>query len=44
MNTTTHDIELRLRALISHTNAGVVQADASGRMTLVNERWCQMLG
>lgn len=39
-----HDIELRLRALISHTNAGVIQVDAPGCMTVVNERWCEMLG
>ena len=36
--------EARFRTIIEHANAGLVQTDAQGRMTLVNERWCQMLG
>jgi len=36
--------ENRFRTVVRQAATGVVQADASGRMTLVNQRWCQMLG
>jgi len=35
---------LRVQTIISQAATGVVEADASGRMTLVNRRWCEMLG
>lgn len=34
----------RLLGILRQSPAGIVLADASGNMTLVNERWCQMLG
>lgn len=36
--------EERLRALFSQSAAGIGQTDLKGRMTLVNERFCEMLG
>jgi PAS domain S-box-containing protein len=39
-----HESEERFRTLVDQTTAGVVQADRDGRMTLVNQRWCEMLG
>ncbi|MBA3259453.1 MAG: PAS domain S-box protein, partial [Gemmatimonadales bacterium] len=36
--------EQRFRTIVSQATVGVVQADATGRMTLVNQRWCEMLG
>ncbi|WP_442483039.1 PAS domain-containing sensor histidine kinase [Aeoliella sp. SH292] len=36
--------EQRLRAVVHQASTGVVQADARGRITLVNRRWCEMLG
>ncbi|EEF62614.1 PAS domain S-box protein [Pedosphaera parvula] len=36
--------EARFRAIVSQATTGVVQADAEGQMTLVNRRWCEMLG
>ena len=39
-----HDSQARLTRILNQSPAGIVQADASGRMILVNERWCEMLG
>ena len=36
--------ESRLRNVLSHAGAGVVEADSAGRMTFVNHAWCEMLG
>ncbi len=36
--------EERFRRVLAQSNAGIVQTDAAGRMTLVNQRWCEMLG
>ena len=36
--------EARLRLILRQSPAGIVQADADGNMTLVNDRWCEMLG
>lgn len=36
--------EERLRALFSQSAAGIGQIDLAGRMTLVNQRFCEMLG
>ncbi len=36
--------QARYRNIVSHTITGVMQADAEGRMTFANERWCAMLG
>ncbi|MBX4970606.1 PAS domain S-box protein [Rhizobium binae] len=36
--------EERLRALFSQSAAGIGQTDLEGRMTLVNQRFCEMLG
>ncbi|TCR94926.1 PAS domain S-box protein [Rhizobium sp. BK418] len=36
--------EERLRALFSQSAAGIGQTDLQGRMTLVNQRFCEMLG
>ncbi|MDB6075223.1 MAG: DNA-binding response regulator, OmpR family, containings and winged-helix, partial [Verrucomicrobiaceae bacterium] len=36
--------EARFRAIVSHAITGVVEADATGRMTFVNQRWCEMTG
>jgi PAS domain S-box-containing protein len=36
--------EERLRALFSQSAAGIGQADRKGRISLVNERFCEMLG
>ncbi|MBA3777136.1 MAG: PAS domain S-box protein [Betaproteobacteria bacterium] len=30
--------------MVNQAGTGVIQADATGRMTLVNRRWCEMLG
>ncbi len=38
------DSEARLRGILRQSPAGIVQTDAAGRMTLVNQRWCEMLG
>lgn len=35
---------MRLFSVLQLSPAGIVQADVAGRMTLVNDRWCQMLG
>jgi PAS domain S-box-containing protein len=35
---------VRLFGILQLSPAGIVQSDAAGRMTLVNDRWCQMLG
>lgn len=34
----------RLQRLFAQSPAGIVEADATGRMTLVNKTWCNMLG
>ncbi|HMS82791.1 MAG TPA: PAS domain S-box protein [Nitrospira sp.] len=34
----------RLQKLLRQSPAGIVETDATGRMTLVNQRWCEMLG
>ena len=36
--------EARFRTVVNHDSTGVLQADTTGRMTLVNRSWCQMLG
>ncbi len=36
--------EARLRGILRQSPAGILQTDAVGRMTLVNARWCEMLG
>lgn len=36
--------EWRLAGILRQSPAGIIQADAAGRMTLVNRRWCEMLG
>ena len=36
--------EARLGGILRRSPAGIVQTDAAGRMTLVNPRWCEMLG
>ncbi|MBB3447141.1 MULTISPECIES: PAS domain S-box protein [unclassified Rhizobium] len=36
--------EERLRALFSQSAAGIGQTDLAGRMTLANQRFCEMLG
>ena len=36
--------EARFGAVFNQAACGLVQADATGRMTLVNQRWCEMLG
>ncbi|MBA2458384.1 MAG: PAS domain S-box protein, partial [Gemmatimonadales bacterium] len=36
--------EQRFRTIVSQATVGVVRAQATGRMTLVNQRWCEMLG
>ncbi len=36
--------EARLRSILEHSPVGIVQTDASFRLTLVNRRWCEMLG
>lgn len=38
------DSEARLGGILRHSPAGIVQTDAAGCMTLVNPRWCEMLG
>lgn len=38
------DSEARLRGILRQSPAGIVQTDPAGRMTLVNQRWCEMLG
>ncbi len=34
----------RLNRILQSSPAGIIEADKDGRMTLVNERWCTMLG
>ena len=41
---TLHDSEARLSGILRRSPAGIVQTDAAGCMTLVNPRWCEMLG
>ncbi len=36
--------EARYRRILKQSHAGIVEADASGGITLVNERWCEMFG
>ena len=36
--------EARLSGILRQSPAGIVQTDADGTMTLVNVRWCDMLG
>ncbi len=36
--------EARLGGILRRSPAGIVQTDATGCMTLVNPRWCEMLG
>ncbi|MBC7561440.1 MAG: PAS domain S-box protein, partial [Gemmatimonadaceae bacterium] len=36
--------EARLSGILRQSPAGIVQTDAHGTMTLVNPRWCEMLG
>ena len=36
--------EARLGGILRRSPAGIVQTDAAGCMTLVNPRWCEMLG
>lgn len=36
--------EARLSRILKQSPAGIVQTDAKGRMVLVNERWCEMVG
>jgi PAS domain S-box-containing protein len=38
------DSEARLRGILRQSPVGIVQTDAAGCMTLVNQRWCDMLG
>ncbi len=38
------DSEARLSGILRQSPAGIVQTDATGRMTLVNPRWCEMMG
>jgi two-component system CheB/CheR fusion protein len=34
----------RVQTIITQAPTGVIEADSVGRMTLVNRRWCEMLG
>ncbi|MBC7414856.1 MAG: response regulator [Herminiimonas sp.] len=36
--------ESRLSGILRRSPAGIIQTDATGGMTLVNPRWCEMLG
>lgn len=36
--------QARFQRVITHMPAGLVETDAHGRITLVNPRWCEMLG
>ncbi|SEO04438.1 PAS domain S-box-containing protein [Duganella sp. CF517] len=36
--------EARLRGILQHSPAGIIQTDAAGCFILVNPRWCEMLG
>jgi PAS domain S-box-containing protein len=36
--------EWRLSGILRQSPAGIIQIDVAGRMTLVNQRWCEMLG
>ena len=36
--------ERRFRTIVDQATTGVVQTDAAGRISLVNKRWCEMLG
>lgn len=38
------DSQTRLSRLLNQSPAGIVEADANGRMVMVNARWCEMLG
>ena len=38
------DSESRLGGILRRSSVGIVQTDAAGCMTLVNPRWCDMLG
>ena len=38
------ETDARFRTVLNQASVGVVQTDATGRMTMVNQRWCQMLG
>jgi PAS domain S-box-containing protein len=37
-------LNARLKRIIGQSPAGIVETDASGRMTFVNRAWCEMLG
>ncbi|MGB8983755.1 MAG: PAS domain S-box protein [Anaerolineales bacterium] len=39
-----HDSEERLRAILSQATAGIVRKDAEGRLTFVNDAFCNMVG
>ena len=41
---TLRESEERLRRIFKQSPAGIVQTDPHGNMTLVNDRWCEMLG
>ena len=41
---TLRESEGRLGGILRQSPAGIVQTDAAGCMTLVNPRWCEMLG
>lgn len=36
--------EARLRSILTQSPAGILETDAAGRMKLVNDHWCHMLG
>lgn len=36
--------EERFRVIVKQAGAGVIQTDTAGRMVLVNQHWCEMLG
>lgn len=38
------ETEARLHRVFKQSPAGIVETDATGRMKLVNQRWCEMLG
>ncbi|MES2979004.1 MAG: ATP-binding protein [Pseudomonadota bacterium] len=43
-NSDSHQQDERFATLLRQSTAGFVQADATGRITLVNQTWCDMLG